>query len=313
MMRIVTENGKRYEIDDNGMVVSATTVQVDNDAQVQPVEQPLALHERVEVEGRLGKVVTRAVPTVYGPTVGIRFDDGDVGEYLQEHVARSEEEAIRYDQPLDQVRADWEAYQELPAYTVDEVDDKAKAARGINITAKALVTDKRTSFADQLVLDEMVLTTGTDLYDLKAKQDQLTLTGGEGWLEAQPKYRLPEEIVNSTSRSSEDVSWLLVAADDAANEADTFEWDQHLSNEALRATSRLTEEQLESDDFMAAVQSYREDTMPVGYDNGKRELFASLLEQARTAALDECRATATARVASVQEELEDFNDAQLFL
>jgi hypothetical protein len=312
-MRIVEEDGKRYEIDDNGMVVSASTVQVDDEAQDEPVKQPLALNDRVEVEGRLGKVVTRAVPTVYGPTVGVQFDDGEIGEYLEEHVATSEEEAIRYDKPIDQVRADWEEYNKLPDFTAEEVDTKARLARTINITAKALVTDQRTSLSDQVVLDQMVLATGTDLYDLKAKQERLTLEGGEDWLNKQPNYRLPEEIINSTSRSSEDVSWLLVAADDAAQESSEFDWDQHLSNEALRATSRLETEQLESDEFMQAVLSYREDAMPVGYDTAKKEQFAAMLSSARQAALAERSAQATAKVAAVQEELEDFDPSRLYL
>jgi hypothetical protein len=310
-MKTVTENGKTYTIDDHGMVVQASVVEPEIKFE-ESADAPLSLNERVEAEGRLGHIVSR-MSTVYGTTVGVKFDDGSFESLLEEHVKRSEVEQVRYDKPIDEVKADWETYQKMPDYTPDELDEKSVIARRLNVTAKALITDPRTPLSDQVTLDHIVLATGTDLYDMRERVAAYDEQSESEYLASQPKFHLPEAITPSTSRSREDVSWLLVAAEDVQDETDSFDWDSHLTNEALSATARLTEEQLSSDDFMTSVASYRDDSMPRGYDDEKKAKFRTLLESARTAALTERTSQRTAKTAKVEEDLADFDTSALFL
>ena len=310
-MKEILEDGKRYLIDDAGMVVEASAVTQEEEES--PVdERPLALSERVEVEGKLGKVASR-VPSVYGLVLGVRFDDGSVGEYLEDMVKRSSEEVVRYDQPIDEVKGEWETYQGMPQYTAEEVEKKSAVARRLNVTAKALVTDSRTPLSDRVVLDHIIITTGADILDMREQEKAFDLDAHADYLNGLPKYKLPEEVINSTSRSSEDVSWLLAAAEDAAEELGSIDWDQHLQNEAIRATSKLTEEQLQSDEFMNSVAVYREQAQPIGFNDQHRATFREYLNQARVNTLTERQTYKMARTAKVEEELTDFDTAQLFL
>jgi hypothetical protein len=298
-MKTIEENGKVYSVDeDTGLVVEARE------------SEDFNLSDRVEVDGVPGKVISKTT-SVYGPVVGVRFDSGETGEFLAQDLNHTSVEPIRFDTPLDQVKADWERYQELPGYTLEQVEDKARLARSLNVTAKALVTDRRTALSDQVLLDSIVISTGTDLLDMKEQVERLTV--GESYSDNLPRYNIPNEIISSSSYSKDDASWLGLAAEEAKNDVDTFDWDSFLTSEALRATASLTKEQLESNDFMEAVASYSEERMPVGFNGNLREQFNDLLTEARHDALAAREASAQTRTAKVVEELADFNDAQLYL
>lgn len=309
-MRTVTENGKTYTIDDNGLVIEAKVEE--SVAAIEFEEEPLRINDRVEIDGRLGKVVTYTA-SVYGDAIAVRFDDGDLGEYLASDLERTSEESIYFDTPIEEVKADWKTYQEMPEFTLSEVDVKAAAARRINVTAKSLVTDSRTPLSDRVELDHMILATGTDLYDLRDKAERLNVVEHKDYLDRLPKYRMAEEFAPGHSYSREDVSWVLASAETAQEELGNIDWDAFLTNEALKATSRLSSEQLQNDDFMKEVVGYREETMPVGYDTEKKAKFRQLLEQARATALTEQEVKHVAKTAKVAEELEDFDTAQLYL
>lgn len=314
MSREIIENGKRYVFDENNIVVEASDVE-NTDAETTEEVRPVSLGDRVEVEGRLGKVVSRLpdeYASVYGLAVGVSFDDGDFGEYLEEHVSHSDEDAITYDKPLDQVKADWDSYQGMPEYTLEEVEAKARVARSLNVTSKALVTDQRTAFSDKVDLDHIILATANDLFDLKDRAERLEVSTSD-YLDKQPKYRLPAQIIQETSRSSEDASWLLESADEAVEELGNLDWDAHLQSEALKATSRLEPEQLENEGFMEAVAEYREATMPLGFNDEKRAQFRAALELARKSALEERAVQHVAKTAAAAEGLENFDPAQLYL
>lgn len=306
-MKVIEENGKVYTIDDSGLVVEAKEAE-QKTASVE--DTPLALNERVEVEGRLGKIISR-IPSVYGMVLGIRFDDGSTSEYIEEDVRRSKEEPLRFDTPIDQVKADWDKYQELPSYTLEQIESKARLARSLNVTAKALVTDSRTSLSDQVLLDGVVITTGTDLLDFKDQTERLTV--GDTYNEKMPKYQIPTQVVGDTEFTQSDASWLALAAEDTEHLYSDFNWDSHLAAEALKATAKLTAEQLDSDDFIDAVAGFREASMPVGFNTELSERFRSLLSEARAEAQAERSSAKLARTASVTEELTDFNEAQLYL
>lgn len=313
-MKTVTENGTVYHIDDNGMV---RTTSVENEAttEVPDLEftaEPLRIGDRIEAEGKLGKVATRS-PSVYGDSIGVKFDDGTFEEYLASDLERTAEDEIVYDKPIDEVRADWTTYQTLPEYTLEDVDNKAAIARRLNVTAKALITDSRTPLGDRIDLDHIVLVTGTDLYDLREKAERITVDDHSDYLESLPKYEMDSEFQPYTSRSKEDVSWLMAMAEDATEELGNIDWTQHLTDEALKATARLTAEQLENDQFMQAVAGYREDAMPMGFDDGKRSEFKTLLEEARQVALNERKAQRVAKTAAVEDDLADFDASALFL
>jgi len=250
---------------------------------------------------------------VYGDSIGIKFDDGSFEEFLAADLERTSEEEVHYDKPIDEVKSDWTSYQAMPELTLSEVDQKAAVARRLNVTAKALVTDSRTPFSDRVELDHIILATGTDLYDFREKAERLNVEDHADYLSSLPKYEMSDEFQTYASRSSEDISWLIEAADTVTEELSQLDWDQHLMDEALKATARLTEEQLSSDEFMNAVADYRNDAMPLGYDAEKKKRFASLLEQARSEALTERAAKKTAKTAAVKEDLDDFDASALYL
>ena len=113
--------------------------------------------------------------------------------------------------------------------------------------------------------------------------------------------------------SGGDASWLVVAADDAAEEATDFDWDNHLAAEAQKCVNKLTVDQLESEVFMGEVARYRLASQPLGLTDEKRELFAALLEEARKAAIDTRKTEATVPTAAVEEDLDDFDTSALYL
>ena len=310
-MRTVTENGTTYTIDDNGMVVEAK-----QDAPVAELnfeEEPLRIGDRVEVDGRLGKVVTYT-PSVYGDALAVRFDDGDLGEFLASDLERTSEDQIHFDQPIDEVKSDWETYQAMPEFTLAEVDSKAAVARRLNVTAKALVTDARTPLTDRVELDHVILATGTDLFDLRDKAERLNVVEHEDYLSRLPKYQMDSDFAGGYNYAAkDDISWVLAAAEMATEELGNLDWNQHLTNEALKATARLTAEQLENKDFMDRVASYCDDAMPSGYDVEKKAQFRTLLSAATKNALAEREAQHVAKVARVEEELDDFDTTMLYL
>lgn len=314
MTRTVEENGKVYQIDDNGMVVQASLVDETptDDMELEFTVEPVKIGDRVEVEGKLGKVATR-IGSVYGDSIGIKFDDGFFEEYLASDLERADEDEIYFDKPIDEVKSDWTAYQSMTEYTLDEVDEKAGVARRLNVTAKALVTDARTPLSDRVELDHIIISTGTDLFDLREKAERLNLDSHKDYLESLPTYEMADQFEPYQSRSKEDVSWLLAAADEVTEEASTIDWNKFLTDEALKSTARLTVEQLQSDEFMKAVSSYREDTMPLGFDEAKKAQFHHVLEQARQLALNERTSQRVAKTAAVEEDLDDFDASALFL
>jgi hypothetical protein len=311
-MKTITENGRVYQMDDNGMVVDAKLAGEAEAPELEFVVEPLKIGDRVEASGKLGKVATRTL-SVYGDSIGIKFDDGSFEEFLAAELERTSEDEIYYDKPIDEVKNDWTQYQDMSEITLEEVDSKAAVARRLNVTAKALVTDSRIPLSDRVELDHIILATGTDLYDFREKAERLNVEDHADYLSSLPKYEMSEEFSSYTSRSNEDISWLIAAADTVADEAGQLDWDQHLMDEALKATAKLTEEQLSSEEFMSAVAEYRDDAMPLGYDAKKRTQFRALLEQARTSALNERSAQYTAKTAAVEEDLNDFDASALYL
>ena len=124
MMKTIVEDGKRYVINDEGIITEAAVEEISKEEDVVEA-QPLSRGDRVEVEGRLGEVITHDPYGLYGPTFGIRFDDGDHGAYLEDVISKTEVEKVQYDTPISQLKADWEEYQKLPGITADEIDEKS--------------------------------------------------------------------------------------------------------------------------------------------------------------------------------------------
>ena len=313
-MKTIVEDGRRYVINDEGIVIEAA-VEEQTEEETVVEERPLAVGDRVEVEGgALGEIITHDPHGLYGQTYGIRFDDGDIGAFLGDVISRTEVDKINFDTPIEQLKADWEEYQTLPGITADEIDEKSAMARKINVTAKALVTDSRTGLSDQVVLDQMVIVTGTDLFDLKEARERLTVDSHGDYLSSLRKFELPDELGPMQGMNSRgDASWLVVAAEDATDEVNDFDWDTHLAGEAQKSVLKLTVEQLESTDFMGEVARYRLASQPLGLTEEKRELFAALLEEARKAAIDTRKSEAVVRTAAVEEDLDDFDTSALYL
>lgn len=169
---IIKENGKLYNIDEEtGLVTEASSVETPEEViEAEELRDELRIGDRVTVGQEEGTIVS-IISSVYGPAFGVRFDDGGLDEYPEERLARVETPEPDYETPVKEVLSRYEVYETLPSYTRDEIEAKIAEARHLNLRAKALITDSKLAFSDQVELDRVVLATGTDLLDFKTLKD----------------------------------------------------------------------------------------------------------------------------------------------
>lgn len=239
-------------------------------------DDPFKLHDRVEYEDKLGRVVS-IIPNVYGTAIGVRFDDGDMNEFTSEQLKRSNvEEEVRYDTPVDEVMSRWAALETSQAFTEDQILEKLENVRAIRIRAKALASDSKMPLSARVVLDQIITSASAEVSDLNENLELLRQS--EGYADSLPKFELPDEIGNGRAilGSRGDASWLADLGDEAEVEIEEFDWDSHLSSLATDAVESVPREKLENEAFVEQMTEYVQLTVP----EERREAVAGLIRTA---------------------------------
>lgn len=275
MESIVNENGKAYKIE-NGRVVAAV-----NTKEAKTVAQPLKHEDRVLHGKKLGKVIS-IIPSVYGNAIGVRFDDGSFVELPEDVLEVAQPEKVAKVAGLATAEAfkqEYDEYVAMPQDTLDEVEDKKRVARQLNLRAKAASTNRQNALADTILYDQIVTGTGVDILDLDQQQEAYRVAESREYLEQMPTFQLPETVSPGFGMTSGgDASWLQ----DEELEIAPVE-DAHLASLAAHSVAQLEPEQLEDDEFMRQVIQYRFSALPE--DQSVRTKFAGLLNEARKAKL----------------------------
>lgn len=277
-MATVNENGKTYTIE-NGRVVAAVDAQVET--QEEEVAKSLAIKDRVLHGKKLGNVV-HIGKSIYGDALAVQFDDGSFGEFLEEQLERAETEKLAKvagAPTADGFEAEYNEYTAMPEDTLEEIEDKMKVGRALNLRAKALATNSRNTLADSIMYDRIVTATALDSDDLKDAQQSARVVADYDYFEQLPRYEMPETVRGAWGMTrGGDASWL--GAEELEVEPIT---EGELAKMATLAVAQLDKEQLEDKDFMRQVINYRNEFLPK--DQAVRTRFAGLLNEARKAKL----------------------------
>jgi len=287
-MSRVIDNGKEFVIED-GKVVSASIKK----------SKDFNFKDRVLHGKKLGSVVSK-VPSIYGDSIGVRFDDGSFSEYLAhdlEPEPLSKEAAVISNDEFEEV---YEKYNEMSADTLEDVEAKMRLARSLNLRAKALATNHKNTLADTIFYDRVVTATAVDLMDLEDERESLRYVSSADYLEALP--RASHADLGSYVTSNEDASWIQAIEEPEPEEVT----DAHLASLASKAVDSLNRDQLEDNEFIRSVLQYQYEYLPQIQE--VRTRFASYLNQARQMKLAQ---TVVAKTASVGSKDMDGNDFSL--
>jgi hypothetical protein len=261
--------------------------------------------KRVSHREKEGTIVS-IVPGLYGDAYGVKFDDGKVAEFLAEQLIPVESAAPIFLSAVEAINSDYIDYESIPANTYDELEDKTKVARSINLRAKSLILDSKLSMNDRVQLDKIIISTAADISDFKEGQMHLQEIEAEAYLARAPKYELNDEFIGwgsvARTKTDEDISWVndidadLGQVDDATLIS--------LASDAIKSLSR---EQLEDEGFMEDVHYYNTLRLP----NEAAPRFAKFLREAVAMKLEE-PVQVIAKEASV-ESFDDVDDAALYM
>jgi hypothetical protein len=308
----IEENGKVYNLDPNTGLITEASVKGEatlNIAEPKSVvaEVKVLLGSRVEADGQLGEVVSKT-NSPYGEVFGIRFDDQSVGEFVASQLTLSDIEPIDFATPINEVTSRYDAYEELPSYTKEEIEAKQREARWLNLRAKALITDKNTGLSDQIALDHIVVSTATDILDLKESMESADLAHEADYLSSFNEYEIGGQYDYSsgvTMGSQGDASWLIEAADDFEYQGTT---EADLASKAVEIVSKFTREQLETPGFIKDAMGFQADYLNM--DEDQQAAFAAYVDMARDEKLAE---EPEAKIAAVEEDLDDFDTSALYV
>lgn len=265
----------------------------------------LAKGSRVSHREKEGTVIS-IVPGLYGDTYGVKFDNGNVVEFLADQLAPVESAAPIYLSSVDAINADYIDYEVVPANTYDELEEKTRIARSLNLRAKTLILDSKISMNDRVKLDEIITSTSADIRDFKEGQLHLQEIEQSAYLARSPKYKINDEFIGwgsqARTKTDEDISWVsdidseFESADDATLVS--------LASEAIKSLSR---EQLQDENFIEEVKYYNTLKLP----NEVAPRFAKFLREAVSMKLAE-PVEKVAKTSSV-ESFDDVADEALFM
>jgi hypothetical protein len=309
--KIVEREGRAYLLEDGKVVKSASTKAELLPESPTPIE--FSVGDRVEADGKLGKVVSK-MNTIYGLQYGVREDDGEAYSYYTEQLAASEVEEPVYESPIHAILTEADEYETLPSDTVDQITAKSARARELNLRAKALASDSKLSLADRVKLDAVVSGTQVDLDYLADDKENALLSEHEEYLAGQPKYEVDASNFGSSEFSQDDASWLGDVADEAEAEFAARDQDVELTEAAVKLVEGMNPGLL-SDDDIVMEQSHNlflEVTAGLDDDTKADKLLAfnDNVRMARTARLEDLK-EAVVDPETDEEDLGD--DSDLFL
>jgi hypothetical protein len=271
---IIKENGKVYNLDpEKGIVTEAATEEVGlEEPEMTENVEPLGVGSQVEAEGKQGQVISK-VASVFGDAYGVRFEDGSVDEFGRDNLKASSAPAPVYDTPVDEVKARYAAYVELPAFTAEELEAKDVEARFLNLKAKALIANQDVLYADQRDLDEIIVVTGADILDIKEAKINLDLNG---YSDQFNRFSLDNEVMASAPSFGHqgDASWLDQELSEYQEHSDT-----ELAERATEVVGNFSHAELADEEFVRTAASFHVEYMGLG-DLAQKK-FAGYLELAR--------------------------------
>jgi hypothetical protein len=246
--KIVEREGRAYLLEDGKVVKSAASAsELLPESETSP-EETFSVGDRVEADGQLGRVVSK-VNTIYGPQYGVRHDDGEAFSYYAEDIKTSEVEVPTYESPVDQILAEADSFEAMPADTVDQITAKEKVGRELNLRSKALITDDKLPLSDRVKLDAVVAGTQVDLdYLANDKENALVSAFEDEQRVTSTQTLLDNPTFGVSEFSTDDASWLGDVADDMEREAGERDYDTLLTEAAVRLVEDMPEGLLRDDD-----------------------------------------------------------------
>lgn len=312
-MKIVEENGKFYQFDNNGNVVkAASSLEEFEEGEVVKTtpEEVLANyrdnHTRVSVDNKEGNMISK-ITTMYGDVYGVQFDDDTVGEYTADEIVSLESITAEYDDSVAEIKGRFTEYQNMLALTEEEIEEKSKEARLLNLKVKTVLSHEEPSYTDQEILHHIAVITDNDLLDLKETQERTQFESQEEYLSSMPKFEAKvDEVAGVALGHTGDAAWL-----------DTLELeprkvsDVELCNEAVATVSNLELEEMSDPEFFNMVTEYKRSSLDLTDEEYQK--FRTLV---KGAANERIKAIKQTKVASVEKEVEDiasFDAASLFI
>jgi hypothetical protein len=300
---IVQEDGRTYKIE-NGRVVEASLHQPAAERVV--VEDKFALEERVEVDGKLGRIAFKA-QGLYGPVIGVLLDSGETEAHLVSNVKKSAESAPDYETPIEELIARFDAYGQLVAYTLEEIETKEQEALAINRRAKALATDKKNPLSTTVKLDTIVSATGTDAIDLRERKMLARSVHARATAPAN-KWSAGGPVMGGR----DDASWLQRAAQEMKTDSEFDDEDGHLAHIATAMVAQLSPKQLLNADFMRTASEYQRTYHPELQNAERFSRFEELVEKAAKDRVNE-RSPSMKTASRQAVNLDDFDATSLML
>jgi len=298
---LVQDGDKYYIIDDNKVVASLSKEEFDK--LQTPKENPsFGLGDRVTHRDQPGNVIS-VTASIYGDTIGVRFDDGSVNEFAPSQLVASETERPAFSSAVQELIYDFDQYSVLQANTLEELEIKEREARALNLRATSLIKDEKLALADRVELDKVATSTNVDSVDFKENKELLRLAENADHFNRFNQYHVDNEFhgYGSSWGSTDDASWL---DDIEIISAKTEE--SHLASLARDTVAHLSKDQLSNDDFMNEVRDYTFDRLrPEDHDK-----FTLLLESAAQMRLGEFENMPKEASA---EDYDDVDDSALFM
>jgi len=277
---ILEEAGKLYHIDEEtGLVTEASLI----DENTEAIADEFRIGDRVEVLGHAGDVVS-IVPSYYGAAFGVRFDNGDVDEFVETQLKRSSVDKKSYESPLLEVFGRYEEYADLPSYTDEELERKEAEARWLNFQARTM-QEAHAAHGMQRdnKLDEIIITTSSDIGEIDDIRKNADRDDNKRYLSSFNQYKLADEISGGAIMGgSDDSSWLGAETEDLEVVETT---DVDLAARATEVVAYLTREQLSDDEFMRVAGTYQYEYLQMS--DGQQKLFDKFLAEARAEKLKE--------------------------
>lgn len=297
--RIVEREGRAYLLEDGKVVKSAATASELLPESETSTEVAFSVGDRVEADGALGRVVSK-MNTILGTQYGVRQDDGEAFSFFAEDLKLSEVEEPVFESPVDQILAEADTFEAMPADTLDQITAKQQTGRELNLRAKAFITDKNLALSDRVKLDAVVAGTQVDLDYLANDKEAAQIAAYEDERKvADTAVLIDEPTFGVSSFSTDDASWLEDVADQAEAEFAATDYDTLITEAGIKLVEKMDEGLLADDDtfeeqshnlFLAKTAGLDEDAKAeklLKYKDTLRTARFNRLEELKEAALDD--------------------------
>lgn len=169
--------------------------------------------------------------------------------------------------------------------------------------ARALITDSKLPYADQVHLDRVILATNVDLEDLKFLRD--SVEANDEYIDTFKNSQFSTSEFHNVAAigATDDVSWVDVAFTDIEETTDA-----DLAVAAQEMVDNLSLEQLKDDELVNLSSSFQQERLFVTEEQALK--FASYVKEARAKKLAEEQ---PAEEVVEESDLDDFDPSSLYI